>query len=50
MVPLPPHSILSQFSQEEDDPRVVVPGFQMTMQIEEPSTAEYWFVEVISIY
>ncbi|RCN45084.1 hypothetical protein ANCCAN_08894 [Ancylostoma caninum] len=33
-----------QLCREEDDPRVVVPGFQMTMQIEEPSTAEYWFV------
>ncbi|KJH43631.1 hypothetical protein DICVIV_10349 [Dictyocaulus viviparus] len=30
---------------EEDDPRVVVPGCQLTMQVEEPVTAEYWLVD-----
>ncbi|KAK6765736.1 hypothetical protein RB195_025567 [Necator americanus] len=33
-----------QLCHEEDDPRVVVPGWQMTMQVEEPSTAEYWYI------
>ncbi|KHJ88646.1 hypothetical protein OESDEN_11558 [Oesophagostomum dentatum] len=34
--------------QEEDDPGAVVRGFQMTMQVEEPSTAEYWYVVLLA--
>ncbi|KAK6044042.1 hypothetical protein COOONC_18453 [Cooperia oncophora] len=37
-----------QLCREEDDPRVVVPKCQLTMQIEEPSTAEYWYVVLIA--
>ena len=29
---------------DEDDATKVLPGYQFTMQVEEPSTAEYWFV------
>ncbi|EYC26565.1 hypothetical protein Y032_0010g1222 [Ancylostoma ceylanicum] len=39
-----------QLCREEDDPRVVVPGFQMTMQIEEPSTAEYWYIVLLACH
>ncbi|KAK5975596.1 hypothetical protein GCK32_012267, partial [Trichostrongylus colubriformis] len=37
-----------QLCREEDDPRVVVPRFQLTMQVEEPSTAEYWYIVLVA--
>ncbi|VDL70959.1 unnamed protein product [Nippostrongylus brasiliensis] len=37
-----------QLCHEEDDPRAVVPQCQLTMQVEEPSTAEYWYIVMVA--
>ena len=34
--------------EEEDDPQLVVPGFQFTYRIDEPISPEYWYILLIS--